>query len=164
MVKHITINGQTYASVEDMPPEIRQQYEAAMQILATNAPAGIGKVSTGDVSISSEGSDPAHHIFKTVTKVTSSRFVVNGKEYSHWDDVPPEARAALETAGVGARPLATGTHHSLPANLSQIQSGCLIEPASLNSSSSVTVGLGTLAVLLLAAILAGIFIAYKFMH
>ena len=32
--KTITVNGRTYASPEDMPPEVREQSEKAMSMLA----------------------------------------------------------------------------------------------------------------------------------
>ena len=43
----ITVNGKTYSSVEEMPPEIRQQYEKAMSMLADKNHNGIPDVLEG---------------------------------------------------------------------------------------------------------------------
>src|SRR5437870_5950311 len=43
----ITVNGQTYASVDEMPSEVRQQYEKAMSMLADKNRNGIPDVLEG---------------------------------------------------------------------------------------------------------------------
>src|SRR4051812_14736764 len=65
----ITINGQSYESVDQMPPEVRKQYETAMSMLADRDGNGIPDVLEG------KGEGP-----KAFTSV--SRVVVNGKTFS----------------------------------------------------------------------------------
>ena len=45
----ITVNGQTYNSVEEMPPEVRQQYEKAMGMLADKNNNGVPDVLEGSI-------------------------------------------------------------------------------------------------------------------
>lgn len=99
MANHITVNGHAYSSVDEMPSDVRLQYEAAMQLLSKNSGV-LADHAPGNISISTTGNDPAHHTFKVVTQTTASRIVVNGKEYARWENVPPEARAAFQSAGV----------------------------------------------------------------
>lgn len=98
MANHITVNGQTYTSVDEMPFDVRRQYEAAMQLLSRNTGAP-GSGAKRNINISATGSDPSHRVLKVVTQTKASRIVVDGKEYG-WEDVPPELRAALQSAGV----------------------------------------------------------------
>jgi len=87
----ITINGREYNSVEEMPADIRKQYQEAMSMLADKDGSGVPDIfERGDVSMSSDGQR------KVVTSVkTESRFVINGREYDRSDDVPPELQALL---------------------------------------------------------------------
>ena len=68
---HITINGQTFASVEQMPPEIRREYESAMQTFAktSGGPAGV-----------------------------PSSITVNGRTFASVEDMPPQIRREYEPA------------------------------------------------------------------
>ena len=43
----ITVNGKTYASVEEMPAEVRQQYERAMSMLPDRDGNGVPDVLEG---------------------------------------------------------------------------------------------------------------------
>jgi len=99
MSHHITINGHTYTSVDVMPPEVRRQYEAAMQTLAGGGGKLSRMVADSEVDIATQGGDPMQRPFETVTKMTANRIVVNGKEYGRWEDVPAEARVAFQKAG-----------------------------------------------------------------
>jgi hypothetical protein len=158
MANHITINGQTYFSVEQMPADVRQQYEAAMRLLPQNAGEFADAVAGGDVNISTTGSDPAgHRTFKTVTKMTSHRILVNGKEFARWEDVPAEARGAFHSAaGVNPKlPLASGakvvTGTTRVANAYQLN---------YTSSSTISLSLSTLIVLLILVLLLGVGVGY----
>ena len=81
---HIVIDGRVYTSVDEMPPEVRAQYEQAMRALQD------------------ENRDGAPDIFEApsspqiVTNLT--KFVVDGMEYDRLEDLPPEARARYEQA------------------------------------------------------------------
>ena len=67
MASHITINGHTYSSVDEMPSDVRRQYEAAMQLLSRNSGV-LADHAPGNISISTTGSDPARRTFKVVTR------------------------------------------------------------------------------------------------
>jgi hypothetical protein len=68
----ITVNGREYDSIEQMPPDVLQEYLQAME--ATRG----GKVS--NVSTST---------------VVSESIIYNGQEYKSRDELPPEVRAML---------------------------------------------------------------------
>lgn len=155
MANHITINGQTYASVDQMPPDVRRQYEAAMQLLSNNA-AAFADPSAGDVSISTTGSDPANYSSKTVTKMSSRRILFNGQEYARWEDVPPEGRAAFQSAGVNGRTsFAAGGRRVADAR----QITGRRQPNSTPSSGT-SLSLITLTILLLLVLLLGMCIGH----
>ena len=90
MTQRIVINGQAYDSPDAMPPDIREQYEAALRL------AG--------------GSGQAQ------AKIVQSHVIamVNGKVVSAPSDLPPEARAELERVRAGAG--STGVHTSITVN------------------------------------------------
>ncbi len=68
----ITVNGREYDSIEQMPPDVLQDYlqamEAAREGRASNAPTGT---------------------------IVSESIIYNGQEYKSRDELPPEARALL---------------------------------------------------------------------
>lgn len=68
--KKIVINGQEYASPEELPPELRQVYEQAL---------------------ARQGNSPQVHIS------TSSKFSINGQTYNSVDEMPEEARKLYES-------------------------------------------------------------------
>jgi hypothetical protein len=137
MSKHLTINGQAYASVEEMPSAARKQYEEAMQMLASKTSEAVRDAT--DLNLTTVNSRPDGHTSKTYTAVTSTRFKVNGKEYDHWEDIPLIARAAMEGAGMGP-------HRSAQADVQKTQD---------STPPGVTMRPGTLIVLLVIAAVAG---------
>ena len=90
MTQKILINGQAYDSPDAMPPEVREQYEAALRL------AG--------------GSGQAQ------AKIVQSHVIamVDGKVVSAPSDLPPEARAELERLRASAG--STGVHTSITVN------------------------------------------------
>jgi hypothetical protein len=82
--KLIVIDGKTYNSVNEMPTDVRAKYEQAMRGLKD-----MDRDGTPDVF---DAAPPA--------PVMSSgmRFVVDGREYTSIEDLPPEARARYEQA------------------------------------------------------------------
>jgi len=153
VANHITINGQTYSSVGDMPPDVRRQYEAAMQLVAKNGAAA--SAAAGDVSINTTGGDPMAPLSKTLTEISARRIVVNGKEYDRWEDVPQEARAAFQAVGVNPQmPFARAARRA--ANASQIANAY-----QLNSSSfRISISPATLVIVVIFILLIGIFLGY----
>ena len=79
----IVIDGKTYNSVNEMPPEVRAKYEQAMRGLQDDDRDG-----TPDIF---EAAMPAP---KTVLS-GGMKFVVDGREYNRIEDLPPEARARV---------------------------------------------------------------------
>jgi hypothetical protein len=80
----IVIDGRTYNSVNEMPPEVRAKYEKAMSMTRSAKPNG---TTSGFETTSS-------------SQVLSSamKFIVDGKEFNSLEDLPPEARAKYEQA------------------------------------------------------------------
>jgi hypothetical protein len=108
MQTRITVNGVEYNSVDQMPPDVRRQYERAMGTLADTDRNGVPDILEGGMasSLTSRSSrDP--EVVSTV--VTSSKIVVNGREYARWEDVPPEIRRLVQSAGAGNAALPDGS-------------------------------------------------------
>ena len=91
----ITVNGQTYTSVNEMPPDARRQYEQTMSSLSDRDANGVGDIFEGRFD-TPEG---AMNIM-----ATTHRYVVNGTEYSKWDELPPHIQKLLTQAGKAPKP------------------------------------------------------------
>lgn len=155
MASHITINGRTYTSIDQMPPDVRRQYELAMHRLSRNTVAHT-EATVGDISISTSGIAPTPHTFKTLTKLTTSRFVINGKEYARWEDVPAEDKAALKAAGASPQmPFADGSEPF--GNAMPMGNGYRLN---YNSSSTVSLSLIALIILVIVVLLLGVGIGF----
>ena len=79
----ITINGRTYHSVDQMPPDVREQYQVAM---ATMKDIGADANAAKNLPIVSS---------------LSESIIYNGRRYQHRDELPPEVRALLDTMPAG---------------------------------------------------------------
>jgi hypothetical protein len=128
----IKFNGATYSSVDQMPPEVRAQYEKMRAIFVDEDKNGIPDLLEAR-SLGSTGGAlfKALKFFVAGASTTSNTFVserifVNGKEYNSLDDVPPEfqdkireARASqgnIENLGeLFKHPAATSGRKSAPA-------------------------------------------------
>ena len=86
-IKTITINGQTYNSVEDMPPKVREQYDRAMAMLPDENHNGVPDI-LEQPAAGKEGAVVSH-----ITQ--SSKFIINGQEYNSLEDVPPQFRQMI---------------------------------------------------------------------
>jgi len=75
----IVIDGKTYKSVSEMPPEVRARYEQAISAI----PPAQGTNET-----------PLPPFNALIT--SSTKFIVDGKEYNSLEELPPEARATYE--------------------------------------------------------------------
>ena len=80
-----TVNGQTYNSVDEMPPDVRQKFQDAMSKLADRDGNGIPDILEGK-------GDP--NAIGTSVKTTQS-FVVSSRDAQMLKDLPPEARIRL---------------------------------------------------------------------
>ena len=68
----ITVNGRTYDSIEQMPPDVLREY---LQALEATREGKVSNISSGTV--------------------VSESIIYNGQEYKSRDELPPEARALL---------------------------------------------------------------------
>jgi hypothetical protein len=82
--KVIVIDGKTYHSIDEMPPDVRQKYEEAMRSL-------------GDAN-NNLIPDVVENITGGQTTVSNMKIVIDGKEFNSIDNLPPEARARYEEA------------------------------------------------------------------
>lgn len=78
----IIFNGREYASLEQMPPEVRRAHERLFASLPDRDGNGIPDLLEGDGGF--------HQI--------ESRIHFNGREYTCPDEMPPDVRAAYESA------------------------------------------------------------------
>lgn len=85
--KLIVIDGKTYSSVNEMPEEVRRQYEQAMNTLKDQ-----DQNRTPDVF---------EKIPVAETVLSSMKIIVDGKEVNSIDDLPPDARAKYDKAMAG---------------------------------------------------------------
>jgi hypothetical protein len=98
--KVIVIDGKTYHGVEEMPPDVRQKYEQALQALAdsngNHIPDALENIL---IDKDNNGVPDLLENLGVGTHVTSHvKVTVNGKEFNGIEDLPPEARARYEAA------------------------------------------------------------------
>jgi hypothetical protein len=86
----IVFNGQEYDSVDAMPPDVRKEYEVALETLRKAGDADI-------LSLLQRGGE-------TRIQTTVREVVVNGKKYDSVDAMPPDVRRTYEQAMAGVRP------------------------------------------------------------
>ncbi|MBN1269747.1 MAG: hypothetical protein JXB04_09180 [Kiritimatiellae bacterium] len=87
----IVVNGQTYNSPDEMPPEVRKVFEESLAHL--KHPLPVGEPAKKEHRIVAPGVTVST---TTYGPVASERFVWNGREYDRAEDLPPEARAHFE--------------------------------------------------------------------
>ena len=83
----IVFNGKEYDSVDAMPPDVRKEYEVALETLRKSGGEEILSVLQRDVGVTGA------HI-----KATFREIVVNGKTYDSVDAMPPDVRRTYEQA------------------------------------------------------------------
>jgi len=100
--KVIVIDGKTYSSVEEMPPDIRKKYEQAMQSLGDVNNNQIPDAFENMNIFADKDKDGAPDVLENVTAghyvVNSMKIIVDGKEFDGLEHLPPEARARYEEA------------------------------------------------------------------
>src|SRR5512147_2033630 len=93
-----------------MPPEVRQEYEQSLGMLADKNQNGMpdvfeGMLGTGNFNV------------QTPTVVGSTQFVVDGKVYSSVDELPPDALQKYEQAMTKMGPLMGDTNQNGMPNI-----------------------------------------------
>ena len=81
----IVFNGKTYNSLDEMPDNERQAYEQVANMLVDKNGNGIPDFLEGDLA-------------KNITTVFTSSVNINGKNYNHVDELPPDMRAKVQGA------------------------------------------------------------------
>jgi hypothetical protein len=103
--KIIVIDGKTYKGVEEMPPDVRQKYEAAMRSLGdannNRIPDAFETVSSETVNILADKDkdgvpDVMENLVAGQVVVNSMKIIVDGKEFNSLEDLP---RGACEIRG-----------------------------------------------------------------
>ena len=88
----ITFNGQSYSSIDEMPPATRRAYEQVIGILADKNRNGVpdileGAIGAGEVNVQTAS------ISSSTTQI-----VLDGQVYSNANELPPQARQKYEQA------------------------------------------------------------------
>lgn len=100
--KMIVIDGKTYNSVEEMPPDVRQKYEQAMRSLGDANRNHVPDAFEGANIFADQDKDGIPDAFENLavqnTGVSSMKIVIDGKEFNRVEDLPPDARARYEEA------------------------------------------------------------------
>jgi len=100
--KIIVIDGKTYNNVEEMPPEIRQKYEAAIRSLGdvndNRIPDAFEKMNILADMDKNGVRDVLENLVSGQAAVNSMKIIVDGKEFNGIENLPPEARARYEEA------------------------------------------------------------------
>jgi hypothetical protein len=86
----IIINGQEFSDIDQMPPDVRQQYDKAMSLLADRDGNGVPDILEGKANPNS--SNTAGN--SVVIKRTTSRVIVNGRECTA-DGLPSAVKSLL---------------------------------------------------------------------
>jgi hypothetical protein len=128
--KLIVIDGKTYNSVDEMPEDVRQKYERAMNALKDQYAKGSPDV------LNDLFGDKGGSVVKSTIKV-----VVNGKEIHNLDDLPPEARTKYEQA-IGAL---DANHNGIPDFVEGMMGGNTSQtsPTAIPISTSANFGIET---------------------
>ena len=83
----IVFNGKEYDSVDAMPPDVRKEYDVALETLRKSGGEEILSVLQRDMGVTGA------HI-----KAAFREIVVNGKKYDSVDAMPPDVRRTYEQA------------------------------------------------------------------
>ncbi len=100
-LKLIVIDGKTYKSVEEMPEDVRRNYESAMSQLADNDRNGIPDVLDNLTDLADQNKNGMPDALEgMVSNIISSstKIIANETEYNSLDELPPDIRAKYEQA------------------------------------------------------------------
>jgi hypothetical protein len=142
----IRVNGQDYASVDDMPPGIRQAYARALATMAGDKHGGL-------LDTLEKGMRP------NAQTASNAKVIFNGQEYSSVAQMPANVRhlyqavmATIETGGTSIVPETGGAVQAVPQSGGSVGSfPTLPEPGSVRpESTNWRLVLVAVAILLLA--------------
>ena len=100
--KRIVIDGKTYTSVQEMPPDVRQQYEQAMGSLRNQTANRIPDVLEDNNILADRNRNGIPDVVENTPGesivANTMKILFDGKEFDRLEDLPPEARAKYEQA------------------------------------------------------------------
>jgi len=100
--KLIVIDGKTYQSVNEMPPDVRQKYEQAMRSMRDTDGDRLPDAFESTHPLADQDRDGMPDVLESMMSNSVSagamKVVVDGKEFNSIDALPPEARARYEEA------------------------------------------------------------------
>jgi len=99
--KIIVIDGKTYKSVDEMPEDVRKNYESAMSQLGDKDRNGIPDMLETLTNLADQNKNGMpDSIEGMISNVISSttKIIADGKEYNSLDELPPDIRAKYEQA------------------------------------------------------------------
>jgi len=98
--KIIVIDGRTYRSVDEMPPDVRQQYEQAMRAFKDQNTNRSPDVLEDKNMLADHNKDGIPDILENTPGekmvARAMKILVDGREFNSLEDLPPEARAKYE--------------------------------------------------------------------
>lgn len=99
--KIIVIDGKTYKTVDEMPEDVRRNYESAMRQLGDENRDGIPDALENLTNLTDQNKngmpDSMEGMISNVISSTTKIFA-DGKEYNSLDELPPDIRAKYEKA------------------------------------------------------------------
>lgn len=100
--KIIVIDGKTYNSVDEMPPDVRQKYEEAMRSLGDANNNRIPDAFENMNILVDKDKDGIPDVVENLVAgqavINNMKIIVDGKEFNGIENLPPEARARYEAA------------------------------------------------------------------
>ena len=100
--KLIVIDGKTYNSVDEMPEDVRKNYEQAMSgfkgINASNISGALDDVKNIFADKDNNGVPDVFENNQAINISGGMKYVVDGQVFNSINDLPPEARAKYEQA------------------------------------------------------------------
>jgi len=122
----ITVNGKHYKSPEEMPPDVRRQYEQAMRMIGPALASAQGSATTRvDTTSRTHGAQGDIVIQKTIT--------VNQRTYPNADEMPPELRqyvaTGLQATGTDGAPTAPGLNLAVELGRPKVRTFLNVHPS-----------------------------------
>lgn len=100
--KLIVIDGKTYKSVDEMPEDVRRQYEQAMRSFKDQNANRVPDVFENNNVLADKNRNGIPDVMENTAGApiiaSTMKVLVDGREFNSLDDLPPEARAKYEQA------------------------------------------------------------------
>jgi hypothetical protein len=107
MSNQYIVNGKTYNSLDEMPPDVRATYEAMGNLFADKNQNGVPDILEGTMNAG-------------ITVISTPTIIYEGKTYTNVNDLPPEARAKYDAA---LAKLADNNQNGVPNALAHATTG-----------------------------------------